>query len=113
RPGHYVTGNLYRPKGRKGRLPAVLSPHGHWQNGRFYDAGERGAAEQLAIGAEQYMSGARFPLQARMVQLARMGCVVFHYDMVGYAESTTIPHREGFNDAEAALWLVNKMGLQT
>ncbi|MFG0297820.1 MAG: hypothetical protein ACF8PG_18090, partial [Maioricimonas sp. JB045] len=24
RPGHYVTGNLYRPKGRDGRLPAVL-----------------------------------------------------------------------------------------
>lgn len=113
RPGHYVTGNLYRPKGRDGRLPAVLSPHGHWQNGRFYDAGERAAAEQLAIGAEQYMSGARFPLQTRMVQLARMGCVVFHYDMVGYAESTAIPHREGFNDAESALWLVNKMGLQT
>ncbi|QDU38133.1 Acetyl xylan esterase (AXE1) [Maioricimonas rarisocia] len=113
RPGHYVTGNLYRPKDRDGRLPAVLSPHGHWQNGRFYDAGKSGASEQLAIGAEEYMSGARFPLQARMVQLARMGCVVFHYDMVGYAESTAIPHREGFNDAESALWLVNKMGLQT
>ncbi|MFG0335611.1 MAG: alpha/beta hydrolase family protein [Maioricimonas sp. JB049] len=113
RPGHYVTGNLYRPKGREGRRPAVLSPHGHWRDGRFYDAGENGAAEQLAIGAEEYMSGARFPLQARMVQLARMGCIVFHYDMVGYAESTAIPHREGFNDAESALWLVNKMGLQT
>ena len=40
-PGHFVTGNLYRPKGRSGRLPAVLSPHGHWANGRFYDAGEK------------------------------------------------------------------------
>ena len=40
-PGHFVSGNLYRPKGRSGRLPAVLSPHGHWTNGRFYDAGER------------------------------------------------------------------------
>src|SRR5262245_62026558 len=29
-PGHYVTGNLYRPKGKSGKLPAVLSPHGHW-----------------------------------------------------------------------------------
>ena len=40
-PGHFVTGNLYRPKGRSGRLPAVLSPHGHWADGRFYDAGAK------------------------------------------------------------------------
>ena len=30
-PGHYVTGNLYRPVGREGKRPAVLSPHGHWE----------------------------------------------------------------------------------
>ena len=35
-------------------------------------------------------NGGRMPLQARCVQLARMGCVVFHYDMVGYADSTQI-----------------------
>jgi len=39
-PGHYVSGNLYRPKGKTGKLPAVLSPHGHWKDGRMYDAGE-------------------------------------------------------------------------
>jgi hypothetical protein len=36
-PGHYVSGNLYRPKNRTGKLPAVLSPHGHWNNGRMYE----------------------------------------------------------------------------
>jgi hypothetical protein len=35
RPGHYVSGLLYRPKDVAGKVPAVLSPHGHWKNGRF------------------------------------------------------------------------------
>ena len=39
-PGHFVTGLLFRPKGKSGRLPAVLSPHGHWANGRFYEAND-------------------------------------------------------------------------
>ena len=38
-PGFFVTGNLYRPKGRSGKLPGVLSPHGHWKDGRFTDSG--------------------------------------------------------------------------
>src|SRR5262249_33945672 len=50
-PGHYVTGNLYRPTGKTGKLPAVLSPHGHWANGRFYDAGEKNAEVQVKQGA--------------------------------------------------------------
>ncbi|HZY87332.1 MAG TPA: hypothetical protein VFE78_21025, partial [Gemmataceae bacterium] len=112
-PGHYVSGNLYRPKGRSGKLPGVLCPHGHWANGRFYDAGEAAARKQIAEKAEKTMEGARYPLQARCAQLARMGCVVFHYDMVGVADSTAIPHRTGFTDADAELRLQSFMGLQT
>ena len=112
-PGHYVSGSLYRPKGKTGKLPAVLSPHGHWKDGRMYDAGEKVATKQIEIGAETNMAGARYPIQARCVQLARMGCVVFQYDMVGYADSEAITHREGFNDAEAELRLQSFMGLQT
>jgi hypothetical protein len=77
-PGHYVSGNLYRPKGKADKVPGVLCPHGHWANGRFYDAGDKGAAEQIKQGAEKTTEGARYPLQARCAQLARMGCVVFH-----------------------------------
>jgi hypothetical protein len=117
-PGHYVSGNLYRPKLSGGRQspeqkhPAVLSPHGHWENGRFFERKENEAKAEVAKGAEQTMEGARYPLQARCAQLARMGCVVFHYDMVGYADSQQIEHRKGFTDAEAELRLQSFMGLQ-
>jgi dienelactone hydrolase len=112
-PGHYVSGNLYRPKGKTGKVPGVLCPHGHWANGRFYDAGEKAAKGQISQKAETTMEGARFPLQARCAMLARMGCIVFHYDMVGNADSQSIAHRAGFTDVAAELRLQSFMGLQT
>jgi len=90
-PGYFVTGSLYRPTGRTGKLPAVLSPHGHWPGGRFQDVPESQRRAQLASGAERFDNGARHILQARAVQLARMGAVVFLYDMIGDADSVQIP----------------------
>jgi hypothetical protein len=112
-PGHYVSGNLYRPRNHIGKLPVVLSPHGHWANGRMYEATDADANAALASGGESTMNGAKFPLQARCAMLARMGCIVFMYDMVGYADSTQIEHRTGFTDADAILRLQSFMGLQT
>jgi len=112
-PGHYVTGNLYRPRGKTGKLAGVLCPHGHWTDGRFMEANPKEVQSQLKQGAEKTAEGARYPLQARCAQLARMGCVVFHYDMVGYADSRQIEHRKGFLDPEAELRLQSFMGLQT
>ena len=94
-PGFYVTGNLYRPKRKSGqgkvsKFPGVLSPHGHWSNGRFYDNPESRVRAEIESGAEQFMENGRSPLQSRAAQLARMGCVVFHYDMIGYADNTQI-----------------------
>ncbi len=129
-PGFYVTGSLYRPKGKSGKLPGVLSPHGHFPNGRFYETPFKEVREQFVNGAERFDVGGRYPLQARCVQLARMGCVVFMWDMVGYADSQQIseavahrfkqrrPEMEtptdwGFFSPQAELHLQSIMGLQT
>lgn len=99
-PGHYVSGNLYRPSApADAPRAAVLSPHGHWHDGRFTELDDE-------VGND------RWPLQARCAQLARLGCVVFHYDMVGYADSTAIAHAEGFTDAAAVRDGHTFLGLQ-
>lgn len=69
-PGFYVTGNLYRPLQTEGKHPAVLCPHGHLADKRLKE-----------------------DVQIRSAVLARMGAVVFAYDMVGYAESTQVTHK--------------------
>src|SRR5262245_32881627 len=113
-PGHYVTGNLYRPTApQPAKRPAVLCPHGHWKDGRMDDAGEKEAAQQIAQGAETWPGTARYFLQAKCAQLARMGCVVFHYDMLGYADSKAIPHGQGFTDAEAILRSQSQISLRS
>lgn len=112
-PGHYVTGNLYRPKGGSGRRAGVLMPHGHFANGRFHRATDEEVKRDLAAKAEDTEASARYPLQARCVALARLGCVVFHYDMIGYADATALDHRRGFADVAAELRLQSLLGLQT
>lgn len=120
-PGHFVTGSLYLPKNRKGKIPGILCPHGHWPDGRFMDVGV-GTAElkkQIETKAEERECAARSPLQARCVHLARMGCAVFHYDMIGYADSIQFPlHRhgagkEGFLSPAADSRLQTFFGLHT
>ncbi len=72
-PGHYITGNLYKPEKIQGKVPAILCPHGHWyypdNYGRF-----------------------RPDMQKRSAAFARMGAIVFAYDMIGYGECTTYRH---------------------
>jgi dienelactone hydrolase len=96
-PGYFVTGNLYRPKNPPidKPMPGILCPHGHWANARFYEAPAAEVKQLLASGAERYETAARNHIQARCVQLARMGCVVFHWDMLGYCDSLQINFDRG------------------
>ncbi|VTR92678.1 Uncharacterized protein OS=Blastopirellula marina DSM 3645 GN=DSM3645_20962 PE=4 SV=1: AXE1 [Gemmata massiliana] len=116
-PGHYVSGNLYRPVGpdasKPVKFPGVLFAHGHWENGRLHDAGEKAGKTNVDGGGEPDMDRGRYFLQALPATLAKLGFVVFHYDMVGVADSTAIPHGKGFADADGELRLQSAMGLQT
>ncbi len=69
-PGFWITGNLYTPLQPKEKNPAVLCPHGHAKDKRL-----------LA------------DVQIRSAALARMGAIVFAYDMVGYGESHQVNHK--------------------
>jgi len=111
--GFYVTGNLYQPRTTLPSMPGVLCPHGHWPDGRFLDVSAAKIDQQIEEGFEIDRNAARSPLQARCVQLARMGCVVFHYDMVGYGDSRPEPHRGILIDAETQLYGLSVFGLQT
>lgn len=111
-PGHHVTASLYVPDG-SGPFPAVLCPHGHWTSGRFTVRTDEEVREELESEGEQYEANARYHLQARCAELARRGALVVHYDMIGYADAQALPHRGGFDDAEALLHGPNRLGLQT
>ncbi len=91
-PGYYLGGNLYRPRGKRGKFPGVLSPHGHWKNGRL-----------------EHTDLASVP--GRSINLARQGYVVFAYDMVGYNDTKQTPH--AFGADREHLWNFHPFALQT
>jgi dienelactone hydrolase len=95
-PGFYLGGNLYRPLGKPGPFPAVVSPHGHWAYGRL---------ESTPLVS----------VPGRCINLARQGFVVFSYDMVGYNDTNQFPHGDdgpGLGGRREDLWSINTMGLQ-
>jgi dienelactone hydrolase len=69
-PGFWITGNLYTPLSPREKNAAVLCPHGHAADKRF-----------------------TADVQIRSAALARMGAIVFAYDMVGYGESHQVNHK--------------------
>jgi len=87
-PGFTLSGNLYRPAGNSTGRPIILSPHGHWPEGRVSD-----------------------DLQQRCIRWAKLGCVVFLYDMVGYADSKPFGHQ--FLNDRLRRWGLSLATLQT
>ena len=88
-PGLFVTGNLYRPLGLKEgeKVPAVLFAHGHWQNARHADQDAAATRKEIASGEERFEEGGRSRFQSLCVQLARMGCVVWQWDMLSDSDA--------------------------
>jgi uncharacterized protein len=68
--GIYVTGNLYKPLIIKGKIPGILAPHGHGDNLRLGEA-----------------------TQQRCATMAKMGAIVFTYDMIGHGDMTQCNHK--------------------
>jgi dienelactone hydrolase len=87
-PGFTLSGNLYRPIGKTGRVPGLLCPHGHWEDGR--------------VNPE---------VQQRCIRWAKLGAVVFMYDMVGYNDSKPFTHV--FLNDRLRRWGLSLTGLQT
>jgi len=87
-PGFFVTGNLYRPKKIQGaKAPAVLFAHGHWADARLSQATDAELRNEIATGQERFLEGGKSRFQSMCVQLARMGCVVWQWDMLGDSDS--------------------------
>lgn len=61
RPNFYVTAAVYVPTDARFPAPAILCPHGHWQNGRYNPE-----------------------VQSRMIGLAKRGYIALSLDKVGY-----------------------------
>jgi len=86
-PGFFVTGNVYRPKNVTGKVPGVLFAHGHWTDARLSESSEAELRREIADGEERFEQGGRSRFQSMCVQLARMGCVVWQWDMLGNSDS--------------------------
>ena len=63
-PGVWVNGSLYKPGKFKGKIPVVLHPQGHWDKHRY-----------------------RADCQYTSAAIAKMGAMLFSYDMFAWGES--------------------------
>ena len=112
-PGFFVTGNLYRPKNITGKAPAVMFAHGHWTNARLSESTDAELRRELAEGEERFEQGGRSRFQSMCVQLARMGCVVWQWDMLSDSDSVQFSKQlvHGFAKQRPEMNTVENWGL--
>ncbi len=70
-----------------GKAPGVLFAHGHWADARLSESTDAELRRELADGEERFEQGGRSRFQSMCVQLARMGCVVWQWDMLGNSDA--------------------------
>lgn len=63
-PGVYTTGSIYKPLSSKEKSAVILSPNGHFGDGRYRESEQK-----------------------RCANLAKMGAIVVSYDLFGWGES--------------------------
>ena len=63
-PGLYATGSIYTPSGSRRSMPVIITPNGHFGDGRY-----------------------RSNEQLRCATLAKMGAIVISYDLFAWGES--------------------------
>ena len=86
-PGFFVTGSLWKPTVIKGKVPGVMFAHGHWQDARLALAEDDVVRREIASGGERFERGGKSIFQSLCIQLARMGCVVWQWDMLSDSDS--------------------------
>ncbi|RYZ99824.1 MAG: hypothetical protein EOP47_15750 [Sphingobacteriaceae bacterium] len=89
-PGYFVCGTLYMPIKAVKPYPVILSPNGH-----FYGKGESLTAE----GSGRYGKDEQYLCAA----LAKMGAIVFNYDMYSWGESALLSGSPAFHETNFAL----------
>lgn len=88
-PGVYATGSIYKPYPLKGKAAVVLTPNGHFGDGRYRES------EQI-----------------RCAMLAKMGAIVVSYDLFAWGESLLqFPSTTHRNSIASTIQVLNGMRL--
>lgn len=79
-----MTANLYIPKNVTFPVPAIVNPHGHWNQGKD-----------------------GYQVQYRAIGLVKKGYVAITWDKIGWVERGSLQGHGGFGNPEGARYTTN------